>query len=191
MTAQPDDVARLLRDWRDGDASALDRLMPLVYDELRRLAARQMRRERVNHTLQPTALVNEAYVQLLGQRRASWENRAHFFGAAAAVMRRLLVDHARRKRADKRGGGALNVSLRDAAGAADRGSEVDMVALDEALSELAALDPPLARLVEMRYFGGLSVEEAAGVLGCSPATVKRHWKTARIWLRRRLAGVQA
>lgn len=180
------DVVRLLLDWRDGDQAALSKLMPLVYDELRRLAAGKLRRERPNHTLQPTALVHEVYVQLIGQRRVSWQSRAHFFGAAAELMRRILVDHARRKQAGKRGAGAVNVSLSQAAAVPDRESDVDVILLDRALTELAALDPPLARLVEVRYFGGLSVAETAEVLALSPATVKRHWQTARTWLRRRM-----
>jgi len=179
-------VTRLLLAWRNGEATALDELMAVVYDELRRLAAGHLNRERPDHTLQPTALVNEVYLQLIDQRQVNWQNRAHFFGAVAEIMRRVLVSHARKHRARKRGGGAFKVSLGDLAVVSDTAPDVDVILLDQALTELAAMDPPLARLVELRYFGGLSVEETAEVLALSPATIKRQWQTARTWLRRRL-----
>jgi len=179
------DVTRLLLDWQSGDQAALDQLMPLIYDELRRLAAGHLRHERPDHTLQPTALVNEAYLQLIEQRRMNWQGRAHFFGAAAELMRRILVDYARAHNAAKRGGGAFKVSLRDVAAVIEQ-QDVEVMLLDQALTELAALDPAQARLVELRYFGGLSVEETAEAMKLSPATVKRHWNSAKAWLHRRL-----
>ena len=179
-------VTQLLLAWQNGEAAALDELMAVVYDELRRLAAGRLKHERADHTLQPTALVNEVYLQLVDQRQVNWQNRAHFFGAVAEIMRRLLVDHARRHLAEKRGAGAVKVSLAEVAVVADTEPDLDVILLDQALTELAALDPPLARLVELRYFGGLSVEETAEVLALSPATIKRHWQTARTWLRRRM-----
>ena len=179
-------VTQLLLAWQRGEAAALDELMAVVYDELRRLAAGRLKHERADHTLQPTALVNEVYLQLVDQRQVNWQNRAHFFGAVAEIMRRLLVDHARRHLAEKRGAGAIKVSLAEVALVADAAPDVDVILLDQALDELAALDPPLARLVELRYFGGLSVEETAEVLSLSPATIKRHWQTAKSWLHRRM-----
>ena len=179
-------VTQLLLAWQHGEAAALDELMAVVYDELRRLAAGRLKHERADHTLQPTALVNEVYLQLVDQRQVNWQNRAHFFGAVAEIMRRLLVDHARRHLAEKRGAGAVKVSLTEVAVVADNGPDVDVILLDQALIELAALDPPLARLVELRYFGGLSIEETAEALALSPATIKRHWQTAKSWLKRRI-----
>lgn len=184
-TRSSHDVTRLLLDWRDGDKAALDALMPLVYDELRRLAAGQLRHERPDHTLQPTALVNEAYLQLVEQRQMNWQTRAHFFGAAANLMRRILVDHARAHNAAKRGGDAVRVSLSDVTALIEQQS-IEVLLLDQALNELQALDPELARLVELRYFAELSIEETAEVLALSPATVKRHWNSAKVWLHRRL-----
>ena len=182
------DVTQLLLAWGAGDQAAGDRLLAAVYTELRRQAARAMRRESSEHTLQTTALVHEAYLRLVDQRRVVWQNRAHFFGVAAQLMRRILVDHARERRAAKRGGGARPLTLGDvddaAAPAADAGA--DVLALHEALERLAALDPEQARLVELRYFAGLSIEETAEALGVSPATVKREWAIARAWLRREL-----
>jgi RNA polymerase sigma factor (TIGR02999 family) len=176
------EVTALLKEWGAGDPGALERLMPLVYDELRRLAASQLRAERGNHTLQPTALVHEAYLRLVGQRSVSWANRAHFFGIAAQMMRRILVDHARKRQAAKRNPGTVYVDLdASAEGKADRAPE--LLALDEALTELEKLDPRQARVVELRFFAGLSVEETAEVAGISTATVKREWKTARAFLR--------
>ncbi|HEX5732815.1 MAG TPA: sigma-70 family RNA polymerase sigma factor [Blastocatellia bacterium] len=179
--ASPPEVTQLLLDWSNGDREALDRLMPVVYDELHRLAARYIARERMDHTLQPTALVHEAYLQLVDQSRVGWQNRAHFFGAAARLMRRILVDHARAHKAAKRGGGEYKVPIDQVAELAEK-TDLDLIALDEALTELAALDEQQCRIVEMRYFGGLSIEETAEVLRISPATVKRHWQIAKGWL---------
>ena len=184
-TRPPKEITQLLVDWRNGDKAAMERLMPIVYDELRRLASSLFRRERANHTLQPTALVNEAYLRLLGQSEVGWQNRAHFFSAAAQLMRHILVDHARAHNAAKRGGGELRVSLKEDMAATEQ-REVDLIALDSALDELAALDEQQSRIVEMRFFGGLSVEETAEVLAVSPATVKREWSTAKAWLYRQM-----
>jgi RNA polymerase sigma-70 factor (ECF subfamily) len=174
-------VTELLAAWSAGDESARDSLMPLVYDELRRLARRQMRRERPGHTLQTTALVNEAYLRMAGQHQIEWQTRAHFFAMAAAMMRRILVDHARRRQYAKRGGGAARCSLDDvAAVAVERSAEI--VAVDEALTRLSAIDERGCRIVEMRYFGGLTVEEIGSVLHISAATVKRDWTAAKGWL---------
>jgi RNA polymerase sigma factor (TIGR02999 family) len=183
-TPSPQEITRLLDDWSGGDQSALDRLIPLVHAELRRIAGRQMGRERDGHTLQPTALVNEAYVRLAGNSDLRLQSRAHFFAVCAQVMRHVLIDHARAREREKRGGGALRVSLREASGHEDR--DADLVALDEALGALEAVDPQKARVVELRYFAGLSVEEAAAVLGVSPTTVKREWRRARAFLHREL-----
>jgi RNA polymerase sigma factor (TIGR02999 family) len=189
-TADPAvDVTALLQAWGAGDRDAGERLLPMVYAELRRQAARAMRRERAGHTLEPTALVHEAYLQLAGQQRAAWHNRVHFLGVAAHLMRRILVDHARARHAEKRGGGAVLLTLDDADGpnaAPAREADVEVLALHEALERLAALDPEQARLVELRYFGGLTIEETAEALAVSPATVKREWAIARSWLRREL-----
>jgi RNA polymerase sigma factor (TIGR02999 family) len=179
------EISRLLAAHREGDKEALDRLLPLVYDELRQLAASYLRRERGNHTLQPTALVHEAYFRLVDQRDAAWQNRSHFFGVAAHLMRLILVDHARARSAEKRGGDAVRVPLDDLFRAAKQ-NDTDVLALDEALSRLAALDAQQVRIVELRYFGGLNVEETAEALGISAATVKRDWSVARMWLRREL-----
>jgi len=182
------EVTQLLVAWGAGDRLAGERLLPAVYAELRRQAARAMRRESSEHTLQATALVHEAYLRLVDQRRAVWRGRAHFFGVAAQVMRRILVDHARERHAAKRGGGVRQLTLggADAAGP-DAGQGVDVLALHEALERLAALDSDQARIVELRYFGGLSIEETAEALDVSPATVKREWAVARAWLRRELS----
>ena len=185
MTAHPD-VTRLLVEWRDGNAEALDALMPLVYDELRRLARGYLGRERGSHTLQPTALVNEAYLRLVDQRRVQWQNRAHFFGIAAQIMRRLLVDHARSIRADKRGGGVTRLALDVASFAAAEVRAVDVEELDRALERLAALDERQSRVVELRYFAGATNEETAEALGIAVATVKRDWTMARAWLRKQI-----
>jgi len=175
-------VTVLLRRWSAGDVAALDALLPAVQDELRRLARAYMRREREGHTLEPAALVNEAYIRLVDQHDVRWASRGHFFAIAAQAMRRVLVDHARGHGAAKRGGGAERVTLSGiAAGEAER-VDVDVLWLHEALERLARLDERQARVVELRYFAGMSVEEVAEVLGISPATVKREWSTARLWL---------
>jgi RNA polymerase sigma factor (TIGR02999 family) len=195
-------VTQLLVSWSSGDARALGELMPLVYGELRRLAERQLRGERKNHTLQRTALVHEAYLRLINQRHVTWQSRAQFIGLAAQLMRRILIDHARGRRRAKRGGGMVPVSL-DQTGVIlgswdEEGSHVealeladdptvDLTAIDSVLSRLEALDPGQGRIVELRFFGGLSIEETAEVVGVSPATVKREWALARAWLRRELA----
>ena len=184
MTSRPD-LTALLSEWGRGNANALNELLPLVYAELRRIAAAQLRREQVGHTLQPTALVHEVYLRLIDQRHADWRNRAHFFGAAAQVMRRILVDHARRRHASKRGDGLLTVSI-DQAKEAIAQDAVSVLALDHALDRLATLDEGLARVVELRAFGGLTIEETACVLKGSPTTVKREWRTAKAWLTREL-----
>jgi RNA polymerase sigma factor (TIGR02999 family) len=183
------DITRLLHEWRSGSAEALERLIPLVYGELHALASRYLSHERRDHTLQTTALVHEAYVKLAGQRAVDWQNRAHFFGIAAQLMRRILVDHARRDRRVKRGAGAAHVSLEDMdpPSAPAPVDAADAYALDRALSRLEAIDPQQGRVVELRYFGGMTIEEAAEVLGVSPATVKRDWSVARAWLYRELA----
>ena len=180
------DVTQLLEDLSAGKEHALDDLMPLVYRELRRQAAGYLRRERQNHTLQPTALVNEAFLKLVQQRNVRWQNRAHFFGVASQAMRRILVDHARTHRREKRGGDAAKVTLDDAViGAQSR--SIDLLALDEALERLGQLDERQVRVVELRFFGGLSVEETAEALRISPATVKREWSMARAWLHSQLS----
>jgi RNA polymerase sigma factor (TIGR02999 family) len=181
MDLPPDDVTRLLHDWRSGDATALNQLMPLVYDELKRIAAAYLRRESSGHTLQATALVNEAYLKLVDQTRADWQNRAQFFGVAAQLMRRILVDHVRERQAAKRGSGVERITF-DAALDVSQPHDVDLLALDDALSELGRFDPRQSRIVELRYFGGLEINETAEVLGISPATVKREWTSARAWL---------
>lgn len=181
------DVTEVLQRISGGDPGAVDRLLPLVYDELRALARRELRRERSDHTLQPTALVHEAYFKLARLDRLEWRDRAHFFGAAAGTMRRVLVSHARRKRAEKRGGGAKAVPLENVVLAA-RERPDDVLALDEALARLADLDSRQAQVVECRFFAGMSVPETAEALGISPATVKRDWTAARAWLNRELTG---
>src|SRR5678815_4788419 len=179
-------ITQLLIDWGKGDQAALEKLMPLVYSELRRLASNYLRRERGEHTLQPTALVNEAYLKLIDQRNAKWQNRAHFFGISAQLMRRILVDHARQHQAVKRGGSAQQrVSITTVEKLAKE-PEVDLLALNEALDELARMDSQQGRIVELKFFGGLSIEEIAEVLGIGHATVERDWKMARAWLRRQL-----
>jgi RNA polymerase sigma factor (TIGR02999 family) len=175
-------VTALLAKWGRGDHAALDELLPLVYTELHRMAARQLRRERPNHTLQPTALVHEAYLRLVDQRQVDWEGRAHFYGVAAQVMRRILVDHARRHAAAKRGDGLPGVALDELADAAAPADNPSVIALDDALQRLQVVDADLARIVELRAFAGLTIEEAARVLGVSAATAKREWRAARAWL---------
>ena len=180
------EVTQLLADWGKGDRSALDKLFPLVHSELRRIAQRQMNQERGGHTLQATALVNEAYLKLVGQQEFEWHNRAHFFAVCAQVMRHILIDHARAHARDKRGGGAIQVSLNDVAVIAeDQASH--LVALDEALRLLEGLDPQKGRIVELRYFGGMSIEETAEVLNISPRTVRREWQRSKAWLYRMIS----
>jgi RNA polymerase sigma factor (TIGR02999 family) len=186
-----ENVTQLLVKWGAGDQKALDKLMPLVYSELRRLAGNYLRRERQNHTLQPTALVNEAYLKLIDQRNAHWQNRAQFYGVAAQLMRRILVDHARQHKAAKRGGSEqqrLSITSAGQLGGKNVAAEpiLDLLALHEALQELAVIDPQQERIVELKFFGGLSIEETAEVLGIGHATVERDWKMARAWLRRKL-----
>lgn len=181
------EVTELLVRWRDGDREALDSLMPLVYGELRRLARHYLRQERSDHTLQSTALVHEAYMRLAGQSPPQWQNRAHFFGIAAHVMRQILVEHARAHVAAKRGGkNACKLTL-DAALEIQQKTDVDVIALDDALNRLAELDPQQSRIVELRFFAGLTIEDTAEVLGIAPATVKRDWTSARAWLHREIA----
>jgi RNA polymerase sigma factor (TIGR02999 family) len=182
-TPSPPEVTQLLADWAKGDRSALDKLFPLVHSELRRIAQRQMSQERPGHTLQATALVNEAYLKLAGQQGFDWQNRAHFFAVCAQVMRHILIDHARAHARDKRGGGLAKVSLNDALVVAKDQAE-HFIALDDALRVLERLDPQKGKIIELRYFGGLSVEEAAGVLNVSPRTVRREWQRAKAWLYR-------
>jgi RNA polymerase sigma factor (TIGR02999 family) len=189
MTPEPDtdgsaSLSQLLADWAARDPGALDRLVPIVYDELRRLAHYHMQGERAGHTLQTTALVNEVYLRLAGIKGLQWRDRAHFFAMAGTLMRRVLVDYARWQRREKRGGGVAAISLDGHAIAA--APAVDLEALDEALQRLAAVDPQQCRVVELRFFGGLSIEETAEALGISPATVKRDWTTARTWLHHEL-----
>ncbi len=181
MSDRPRDVTELLLDWGKGDEDALERLMSLVEAELRQIARRHMRREAGNHTLQPTALVNELYLKLVDQRRVQWQNRAHFYGSAANIMRRILVDHARVRDAAKRGRGQKPVSLQEVGDVPER-PEVDLIALDDALESLAAVDPRQSRIVELRYFTGLGHREIGEVLGTSARTVRREWRTARLWL---------
>jgi RNA polymerase sigma factor (TIGR02999 family) len=178
-------ITKLLANWRQGDERARDALIPLVYDELRRVARRRLWHQPPDHTLQSAALVNEAYLRLVQQKLPEWQNRAHFFGVAAQMMRHVLVDYARNRLAAKRGGGAQRLTLRTDLAPA-RPAEVDLLALDDALKKLAGLDAQQSRLIELRYFGGLSIEETATVMGISPATVKREWAIARAWLQREL-----
>ena len=183
--ASPPEITALLDAWSRGNPRALDRLLPLVYDELRRIARRQLRGERTGHTLQPTALVHEAYLRLIDQRHVDWRSRAHFFGVAAHVMRRILVDKARRRHANKRGDGFQRVAIDEAVNTAAR-QEIPVLALDAALGRLETVDRGLARIVELRAFGGLTIEEAAHVLNVSASTAKREWRTAKAWLTREL-----
>ena len=192
MTAARDssDITQLLREWRTGSTAALERLIPLVYDELHTLASRYLARERSNHTLQPTALVNEAYLKLAGQRSVDWQSRAHFFGIAAHLMRQILVDRARHRGRAKRGGDATTISVEDSDAAipAPAVDPVDVYVLDRALSRLESLDSQQDRIVELRFFGGLTIQETAEVMGLSTGTVKRDWAVAKAWLYRELTG---
>lgn len=185
-------ITDLLLAANNGEQDALDQLVPVVYDHLRRIAGAQLRRENPGHSLQPTALVHEVYLRLVDQRQAHWRNRAHFFGVAASVMRRILVDHARSRLAGKRGGGFERVTLHgDEATIAESPPGIDVLALHESLSRMAAFNPRQERIVELRYFGGLTIEEAAEVLGISEATLVREWTVAKAWLRADLSGSQA
>lgn len=186
----PGEVTALLLRWQAGDEGALERLAPLVYDELLRVARRQLRRERKGHSLDATGLVHEVYLRLVDQRRATWQNRSQFYAVASRMARRVLLNYARHRQAQKRGGEATRVTLMEADAAASP-REVDLIDLDRALQRLGELDPEQERLVELRFFGGLSVEETADAMGCSPATVKRDWQAARAWLYRELAGAEA
>src|SRR5712692_9921885 len=186
MSADTDNINQLLADWGNGNQQALEELLPLIYEELRRLAHNFLYRERPGHTLQTTALVHEAYLKLIDQRDVRWQNRAHFFAIAAQAMRRILIDSARKHAAVKRGSGAEKVSLDDAPQISLE-SDASLLALDEALNALAEIDPEQSRIVELRYFGGLTIEEAAEVMNCSPATIKREWAIARAWLYKAIA----
>jgi RNA polymerase sigma-70 factor (ECF subfamily) len=185
MTEIPQNVTQLLLGWGKGDKEALDQLLPIVYEELRRQAAHYLRRERVGHTLQTTALIHEAYLRLIDQRNVQWQNRAQFFGIAAQLMRRILVDHARTKKRAKRGGSDIRVSLGEA-NALTRVQDLDVVALHEALERLELIDEQQSKIVELRFFSGLTVEETAEVLSISTATVKRDWSMAKAWLHREI-----
>jgi RNA polymerase sigma factor (TIGR02999 family) len=187
VSSSQQEVTRLLVNWSNGDEKALDELTPLVYGELRRLAQRFLRRERPDHTLQSTALVHEAFLRLIDQRSVHWQNRAHFYGVSAQLIRRILVDYARARRTEKRGADVIKLSLDEALGVSDK-RDLDLVALDDALDNLARLDPQQSRIVELRFFTGLSIEETAEVIGVSPATIKREWVTAKALLYRELAG---
>ena len=186
MTLTSHSVTQMLLDWSEGDREALDKLIPIVYSELRLRAARYLRRERPGHTLQTTALIHETYLRLVDQKDVRWQNRAHFFAIAAQLMRRILVDHARQRDAAKRGGADVTLTL-DEAMAVFPGRDVNLMALDETLTRLAEIDPRQSRVVELRYFSGLSIEETAEVLGVSPATVKLDWSMAKAWLRREMS----
>ena len=185
MSDRPRDVTGLLEDWNEGDGAALGRLIPLVEAELRRIARRSMRREAAGHTLQPTALVNELYLRLVGQRRVQWRNRGHFYGSVATIMRRILVDHARVRGAGKRGKGARPVPLEEISQVVPK-PDLDLVALDDALSSLAQVDERQSRIVELRYFAGLGHREIGEALGISARTARREWRTARLWLHREM-----
>ena len=188
--AEPQDLTQLLVNWSNGDKSALDEMTPVLYDELRKVARRLLSAERPDHTLQPTALVHEAYMRLINQRAVDWKNRAHFLGVAATMMRRILINHAKAYQAAKREGYAAAISLEDALGVFTN-PQVDLIDLDCTLEKLTELDPQQGKVVELRYFGGLSIEETAEVMGISSATVKREWGTARLWLLQQMEGPAA
>lgn len=181
----PQEITQLLRAWSEGDKSALDQLLPLIYGELRRLAGRYMRRENPGHTLQSSDLINEAWLRLADQRQVQWQNRAHFFGIAAQLMRRILIDHARRHHYQKRGGGAIQVSL-DETAAVTAARAAELLAVDEALERLTAMDARKGRIIELRFFGGLNLDETAEVMGLSSPTIQREWRAAKAWLHRLL-----
>ena len=182
MTNASEDVTRLLVQWSGGDREALDRLLPFIYGELHRIAERQFRRERVDNTLQPTALVNELYLRLIKQSGVNWKNRSQFFGIAAKIMRQVLVDRARERNATKRGSGNYKLDLTDVGDIPEKTESLDLLALDQALERLASFDEQQTRIVEMKFFGGLSIEETAEAMGISRATVKRDWALAKAWL---------
>ena len=184
-TSSQPDVTQLLLDWSNGDQGSLDKLLPVVYQELRKLAQYHLQQERPDHTLQATALVHEAYLKLIDAKSVAWRNRAHFFAVAARVMRHILVDMARQRRAQKRGSGQ-KLPLEEAISLPGEQEDVNLVALDEALDKLADIDPEQSRIIELRYFGGLSTEETAEALGVSPTTIKREWRVARAWLKREI-----
>jgi RNA polymerase sigma factor (TIGR02999 family) len=179
-------ITRMLKDWSGGDREALDQLLPFVYDELHRQASRYLRRERSDHTLQTTALIHEAYLKLIDQKEVEWQNRAHFFAVAAQAMRRILVDYARTRKREKRGGDDVKLQLDEAVNVSSGEKSIDLVALDEALTRLSTFDERQARVVELRYFSGMTEEETAEVLGTSPATVRRDWNMAKAWLHSQL-----
>lgn len=185
MSASPDDLTGLLQQWSRGSRESEEQLFALVYRDLKRMAARRLSAERAGHTLQPTALVNEAYLRLAAQNNARWRNRGHFFAMAAGMMRRILVDHARARHRHKRGGGAITISLDPRLGLHAE-TDLDILAVDEALDRLGRIDAPKARVVELRFFGGLSIPETARALDCSTATIDRHWAAAKAWLFREL-----
>jgi len=186
MATSPKSVTQLLIEWRDGDETALEKLLPLVYDELRRLAHYYMRRERPDHTLQTSALINEAYIRLVDHKGMRWQNRSHFYGVASQAMRRVLIDHARSRAYAKRGPGLRAVDLDEAAAVVQQ-QAADLLALDDALTDLSTIDPRKATIVEMRYFGGMSVDEVGEALGVSPVTVMRDWRAAKAWLLRAIS----
>lgn len=185
---QPDSITQMLIELTDGNREVVNQILPHIYDELRRLASSYLRKERTNHTLQPTALVHEAYMKLIDQNRVKWQNRAHFFGIAAQVMRRILMDHARKHQANKRGGEIEKLPIEEEILIVSNDKSAELLALDEALEELAKIDPDKARIVELRYFGGLSIEETAEVMEVSVPTINRHWKLAKAWLYSQVAG---
>lgn len=190
MASTSGNVTQLLMEWRNGDRQALDALIPIVYDELRAIARRYMNRERSGHTLQTAALINEAYLRLVDKQDIAWQNRTHFFAISARIMRNLLVDHARARQMEKRGGGAVQVSLNEAIAGSEPEMTVDMLSLDEALTRLAEFDERKARIVELRFFGGLSANETAEALDLSEITIKREWLKAKAWLFRELKGTE-
>ena len=186
MMQNPPDITALLQEWSNGKAEVLEKLMPLVYDELRRQAARFLQKERANHTLQATALIHEAYLKLVGQKEVEWQNRTHFFAIASVAMRRILVDHAKERHREKRGGAAENLPLDEAFQISANEKNIDLIALDEALNRLAKMSARQAKVVELRYFSGLSNDETAEVLGVSKGTVRNDWNIARAWLRQEI-----
>ena len=183
----PNEITRMLIELTDGNQEVVNQILPHIYDELKRLASSYLRRERVNHTLQPTALVHEAYMKLIDQKRVQWQNRAHFFGIAAQVMRRILMDHARKHQADKRGGEAEKLPIEEEILVVSHEKSAELIALDDALQTLAGIDEQKAKIVELRYFGGLSIEETAEVMGVSVPTINRQWRMAKAWLYSQIA----